>query len=98
MIDMVLLGCCVSGAGCVVLADWSAGSTAIPNCSLYLSIVLIALRSVHRFCPKNDLIAPFLDRFALLFGHKKGLSVCFFANRAKDNGQTRASNRTAHNK
>ena len=21
-VDMILLGCCVSGAGCVVLADW----------------------------------------------------------------------------
>jgi hypothetical protein len=65
MIDMILPGCCVSGAGCVVLADWPAGSTGSHSlpfpCGLYLS----------------DLIAAFLDRFALLFGHKKGLIGLF---------------------
>ena len=74
MIDMILLGCCVSGAGCVFLADWpaSTGSRSCHSPRLYLSIVINCARSVHRFSKKR-FDSP-LDKFALLFGHKKGLT------------------------
>ena len=69
MIDMILLGCCVSGAGCVGLADWSAGLTgrlfAIPHAvficpSLFCSIC-------PSFLPKKRFDSPFFGQICITF-------------------------------